>query len=352
MTLAENEPLAPRTTLGVGGAARWLASITNETQIPEAVAWARSRELPWIVLGSGSNLLIADRGFPGLVLAMELRGIHEMATAGAVEVEAAAGEDWDSFVSLCIANQWSGVECLSGIPGTVGATPVQNVGAYGQEVAESIAAVRAWDAQQEAWVELKGGACGFGYRSSRFNGADAGRFVITAVRFRLVPGGAPAIRYPELQRRLAQDPTPRLADVREAVRALRHGKGMLLNPMDPEGRTAGSFFKNPVLPLAALPELARRAGAEPPQFPAGDGLVKVPAAWLLERAGFTRGFRPPGSRAGISSRHVLALINIDGTCASDLVSLARHLRSEVARRFSIELEIEPVPLGFTPGELG
>lgn len=343
----EQVALAPRTTLGVGGAARWFVSVDDEQAVPEAVAWARRAGLPWLVLGGGSNLLVSDRGYAGLVLHMALRGLREP-EAGVLE--AAAGEDWDTLVAHAVARGYAGLECLSGIPGTVGATPVQNVGAYGQEVAETIEAVRAWDSRAEAWVSLEPGACGFAYRASRFNGPDAGRFVIVAVRFRLRSGGAATLRYPELRRGFPAGAEPTLAEVRAAVRALRRGKGMLLEPGEPESRSAGSFFKNPVLPEAALPELARRAGAEPPRYPAAAGEVKVPAAWLLERAGFARGFALPGARARLSQRHVLAIVNPGGASSAEIVALARHLQAEVERRLGVRLQPEPVAVGFAAGE--
>ena len=352
MIIEENIALAPRTTLGVGGAARWFTAIVEEDQIPPTIAWARRRHLPWMVLGGGSNLLVSDRGFAGLVLAMRIRGRRTSALgAGRVALEAGAGEDWDEMVGESVAQGHGGLECLSGIPGTVGATPVQNVGAYGQEVSDSIATLRAWDSKTEAWCELPSDACGFGYRTSRFNGVDAGRFVITTVRFHLRQGVPAALRYPELQRKLAGVTAPSLQQVREAVRELRRGKGMLLVPGAAESRSAGSFFKNPLILVAELPELARRAGAEPPQYPAGPGQVKVPAAWLIQRAGFAPGFRLPGSGAGISTRHVLALINYDGAACADLVALARAIQAGVEERLGVRLRPEPVPVGFESGDL-
>lgn len=350
MQIEENIPLALRTTLGIGGAARWFASIMREEHVPAALAWARERGVPWFVLGGGSNLLVADRGFDGLVLGMRIQGRRFRPDPSGLTAEAGAGEDWDDFVAATIAQGGSGLECLSGIPGTVGATPVQNVGAYGQEVGETIAMVRAWDTHADTWVEMESADCGFGYRSSRFNGGDAGHYIITAVRFRLRLGPPARLRYPELERKLAGVARPSLAQIREAVRELRRSKGMLLVAGEAESRSAGSFFKNPVIAAADLPELIRRVGAEPPQFPAGPGQVKVPAAWLLERAGFSRGYRLPGGRAGISSRHVLALINYDGAGSADMLALARAVQSGVEQRFGIQLRPEPVAVGFKPEE--
>lgn len=352
MIVEENIDLAPRTTLGVGGPARWLTTLTREEQVPEAVNWARERNLPWMVLGGGSNLLVADRGFDGLVMAMRIRGRRFVEDEdGFVSAEAGAGEGWDDFVAASIGAGGCGLECLSGIPGTVGATPVQNVGAYGQEVSDTLAWVRAWDTRAEQWVELESPACGFAYRVSRFNSGDTGRFVITSVHFRLRVGRPARPQYPELERKLAGVEAPTLQQIRDTVREVRQAKGMLLVEGEAESHSAGSFFKNPVMPGYALPELIRRAGATPPQYAAGDGQVKVPAAWLLEQAGFTRGYRLPGSGAGISSRHVLALINYNRTSCADILALARAMQRGVEERFGIRLRAEPVAVGFKRDEL-
>lgn len=339
LELEENVGLAGLTTLGIGGAARYVARLEAEAELAELLAFCRARELPWMMLGSGSNLLVSDDGYAGMAIRMALRGIRALDGG---RVEAAAGEDWDGFVAWCVARELAGVECLSGIPGTVGATPVQNVGAYGQEVADCLERVRAFDTKSETWVELGAGQCGFGYRTSRFNQEDQGRFVVTAVTFRLRPGGAPTVRYPELQKRAPGT----LAETREAVREIRRGKAMLLTADDPECRSAGSFFKNPVMAAADLDEIERRAGGRPPSFAAGNGMVKVPAAWLIERAGFQRGFRLPGSRVGLSSRHVLAIVNYGGGTAAEVMALARQIQGQVRERFAVHLEPEPVRVGF------
>jgi len=344
----EHVRLADHTTLGLGGEASFWAEAEAEADIPAAAAWARQRGLDWMPLGGGSNLLVSDQGYDGLALHIAIKGVRDL---GGGHVEAAAGEDWDGFVAWCVERGLAGLECLSGIPGTVGATPVQNVGAYGQEVAETIGSVRAWDRQAETWVELPAAECGFGYRSSRFNQEDRGRFVIAAVRFALRPGGAAALRYPELRRQFP-DPAaaPSLAAVRAAVRGIRRGKAMLLEPGDPECRSAGSFFKNPVVSPIAAAELAQRLGAAPPQFPAGEGQVKIPAAWLIEQAGFHKGFRPEGSGVGLSRRHVLAIVNYGQGTAAQVRALARQIRSAVAAGTGISLQPEPVPVGFAPSE--
>ncbi len=341
MRIEEHQPLGQRTTLGVGGPARFAAEIAAEAQIPEAVAWARGRGLPWLAWGAGSNLLVSAAGFGGLAAHIALRGVH-FGERG--EVEAAAGEDWDALVAACVARGWAGIECLSGIPGTVGATPVQNVGAYGQDVGEVLERVRAWDAGREAWVELSAQECGLGYRASRFNRADRGRFVVASVGLRLRPGGAATVRYPELQRRLGGGAAA-LGDVRTAVLALRRSKGMVLDAADPDSRSAGSFFKNPIVTEADAEAIARAAGAEPPRFAAGDGQVKVPAAWLIERAGFAKGYRIAGSRARLSHKHVLAIVNDGGASAAEVEALARRIQDAVAERFGVELGQEPEGVG-------
>ncbi|MGH9467816.1 MAG: UDP-N-acetylmuramate dehydrogenase [Terriglobales bacterium] len=333
MRIREQVALAAHTTLGLGGPARYWTEIEEEAEVPEALGWARERKLAVQVLGAGSNVLAADGGFDGLVLHIALGGVRFFEDG---RVEAGAGEDWDALAGASVARGWAGIECLSGIPGTVGATPVQNVGAYGQEVSETIIRVRAWDREQETWAELRNEDCGFGYRASRFNGRDRGRFVIIAVEFRLRPGGAACVRYPELQRKAPPGAT--LAEVRAAVRELRRGKAMLLEEGDPDARSAGSFFKNPVVPSAAAPPQA-------PRFPAGDGYVKIPAAWLIEQAGIGQGFRLPGSGIHVSGKHVLALVNDGSGSAAEAAALAGHIRAAVERRWGVRLETEPVAVG-------
>ena len=267
--LAEDISLAPLTTFGIGGPSRYFCRAESEADVEAAWRWSRERDVPLLVLGGGSNLLISDAGFPGLTLQIDLRGRERAAATG--QVQAAAGENWDGFVAWCVGQDLAGVECLSGIPGTVGGTPVQNVGAYGQEVAETIRQVRAWDRKTGAWVELNHAACHFAYRSSLFNSTARDRYIVTRVWFELRPGGAPSLRYPELQRKLAEHPEPGLQQVRETVREIRRGKAMLLTEGEVECHSAGSFFKNPVVAQQRLPEIEQRAGAAPPQFPAGDG---------------------------------------------------------------------------------
>lgn len=344
MEPAAQVALAPLTTLGVGGAAAYSILIERETEIPEAVVWAEAHGLPCMALGGGSNLVVSDAGFAGLVLRIGLRGLDAPSPG---LLEAAAGESWDAVVAHAVERDWAGIECLSGIPGLAGATPVQNVGAYGQELAEVVERVRAWDRNSETFVELDAGGCGFGYRASRFNQHDRGRFIITAVRLRLEPGGAPQVRYPELRERLAARSAPAtLAAVRAAVLAIRRSKGMVLDPGDPESRSAGSFFKNPVVAAADIAALERRGAAALPRYAAADGHVKLSAAWLLEHSGFRKGFALPRSRARLSRRHVLAIVNDGGATAAEVLALAGHIQAQVLERTGVCLVQEPELVGF------
>ncbi len=343
--MEENKPLAPFTTLGVGGPARWFLEAVTEDDIAEAARWARERVVPLFVLGGGSNLVVSDAGFDGLVVHVGLRGISVDDTPGGRKYCVAAGEDWDQFVQRSIDEDCAGLECLAGIPGTVGGTPVQNVGAYGQEVASAIERVRSFDLEQERWTEFGGDECGFAYRRSRFNTVDRGRYVVTRVDYRLTPGGAATVRYGDLQKAFGANAQPSLAEVAATVRRVRQTKGMLLVEGDPDCRSAGSFFKNPVVTVEHAENIAKAGGKELPRFPVGDeGRVKIPAAWLIEQAGFGKGFAQ--GAAGISSRHTLALINRGGASAGEILALAERIRHAVRDRFDVALEMEPVQVGF------
>lgn len=352
--LEENIPLAPLTTLGVGGPARYLCRARDEAEACAALAWAQARRLPIWLLGGGSNVIIADAGLPGLVLMPAIGGRRILAdddlgsATPAVELETGAGENWDAFVAWTVAQELAGLECLSGIPGSVGATPVQNVGAYGQEIAACFLGLRAVEIATGNRVEFSRDQCDFGYRRSRFNRADAGRYLITRVRWQLCRHGPPALRYAELRARLGEQALPAtLAQTRAAVLEIRRRKGMVLEAGDPERCSAGSFFKNPVLTPVEFDALARRTGEPPPRFemPADAGAgVKLPAAWLIERAGFHKGYR--AGRVGISSRHALALINHGGASAAELLALAAEIVAGVRARFGVELALEPVGMGF------
>jgi UDP-N-acetylmuramate dehydrogenase len=349
MLIEENKPLAPFTTFGIGGPARWFVQAVSEDEIVEATAWAHARGMALFVLGGGSNLLVSDAGFDGLVLRVGLRGI-EVAPDDLVQrtYRAAAGEDWDSFVEHTVHDNCAGVECLAGIPGTVGGTPVQNVGAYGQEVASAIQCVRVFDLELRTFVEFSAAECGFAYRCSRFNSTDRGRYIVTRVDYRLTPDGAPTLRYADLQRAIQENATegkqPSLVEVAAAVRRIRQAKGMLLVEGDPDCCSAGSFFKNPIVGEEQVQQIAAVSGKEPPRFPAGTGQVKLPAAWLIEQAGFQKGYALEA--AGVSSRHTLALINRGGASAAEILNLATQINSAVEARFGIQLEMEPVLVGF------
>lgn len=349
--LREQVPLAPLTTLHLGGPARWLLRCTSEADVRAGLAWARDTGCRAVVLGGGSNVIVPDAGLDALVLQVAIPGLEFVEAEGGTAVEAGAGVEWDELVAESVARGLAGVECLSGIPGTVGGTPIQNVGAYGQEVAETIESVRVLDRRTLEPRDFSRDECGFAYRWSRFKADDRDRYVVTAVRFRLRPGGAPTLRYPELARAVAArggvEPPPAgaLSQVRESVLALRRSKGMVLDAADPDTRSAGSFFMNPVLTPADFATLERRwaegggTGAVP-TFPAPGG-VKVPAAWLIERAGFGKGYGRDGAR--ISAKHTLALVNVAGTTA-DLLRLADEIRAGVRQRFGVTLEREPVVL--------
>jgi UDP-N-acetylmuramate dehydrogenase len=348
MQIKERQLLAPFTTFGIGGPARWFAEAASEAEIAEAGDWARERDVPLFVLGGGSNLLVADEGFPGLVLHVGLKGIEQEGELFRV----AAGEDWDEFVERAVASNYAGVECLAGIPGTVGGTPVQNVGAYGQEVGSVIERVRAFDLVERTFVEFSNAECGFAYRRSRFNAADKGRYIVTRVDYRLRQDGEPLVAYQDLKAHFeGWEKTPTLTEVSAAVRAIRRSKGMLLVDGDPDCRSAGSFFKNPAVTeevAERVRKIAESAGVPIRIFPVDDGQVKIPAAWLIEQAGFAKGYAM--GAAGISTRHTLALINIGdgrgGATAKEILALAEKIRAAVEARFGIRLEMEPTLVGF------
>jgi UDP-N-acetylmuramate dehydrogenase len=353
LNVQEFVPLAPYTTLRIGGPARFFCEVNGETQIAEAVSFAKERNLRLFVLGGGSNLLVSDDGFDGVVLRLGLPfGKGQRRDGESVLLEVGAGENWDDVVRYAVDCGYAGIECLAGIPGDVGGTPVQNVGAYGQEVAETIVQVRAYDLETGAFVDLDHEACRFGYRRSLFNVEARGRYIVTAVTYKLRPEGEPALRYADVKRHFAAQleraERPSLREVYEAVRSIREQKGMLVGQGGPDGRSAGSFFKNPVIALATLQEIALRAGRraeEIPQYPAGDGRVKLAAAWLVEHAGFHKGFAM--GRAAISSRHTLALVNLGDATAAELIALRDVVTTAVKDKFGVQLEQEPVMLGWT-----
>jgi UDP-N-acetylmuramate dehydrogenase len=348
MVVAENVPLAPLTTLKVGGPARYFVEATTIAEVSEGVAFSQSRSLPLFVLGGGSNLVIADAGWPGLVLKIGITGINHRHGHDQVVFEAAAGEDWDKFVGLVVAHNIAGLECLSGVPGLVGATPVQNVGAYGQEVANTIESVLALDLRDGQLHELCNEACGFSYRTSIFNTTERGRYIILQVNYVLKHGGDAFIAYADLKKYFAGwSEKPTLADVRDAVRKIRAGKGMLITPGDDDCRSAGSFFKNPIVSASEYEQLTARAAAKNlqiPSYPALDAQKKVSAAWLVEHSGFSRGYG--NGSVGISRKHALAIVNRGNATAADIVAFKKDIQQRVEEIWGIFLEPEPVFVGF------
>jgi len=349
--LLENIPLAPLTTIKIGGPARYFVDAKNVGEVQEAVTFARSRDLPLFVLGGGSNLLVADSGWPGLVLKNSVPGIdrrNEHDEDGKALFDVGAGESWDKFVSRAVMARCAGVECLSGIPGSVGGTPVQNVGAYGQEVSETISSVQVLDLKDGQVRELCNEACGFAYRASIFNTTERDRFIVLRVTYALTPEGQPGISYADLKRHFeGRETPPNLAETREAVRHIRARKGMLIVPGDPDCQSAGSFFKNPVLSEEQHEDLKKRAtarGFTVPSYPALETRKKVSAAWLVERSGFARGFG--SERVGISSRHALAIVNRGGATAADVLALKEQVQHRVEEIWGVRLEPEPVMVGF------
>ena len=349
--IQENIPLAPFTTLGVGGPARFFAVASDESHVAEALSFARARSLPVFTLGGGSNLVVADSGFPGLVLKIEIPGIRRLDDDGRIVV--GAGVEWDAFVLYCVSRNLAGVEALSGIPGTTGGAPVQNIGAYGQEAGETITAVRVWDTFTDTIIELTRTECAFAYRSSVFNTSHAGRYIILQTEFMLQPHGRPRVQYAELQKRFAEGASPSLAEVRGAVTDIRKSKGMLVGQNDSDSRSAGSFFRNPVVSRDEFAEMEQKARGRGiitssetiPCFDDTKGNIKLAAAWLIEHSGFSRGY--PHGRAGVSTKHALALVNRGGASAEEIVSLMRLIEERVLTSFGVALRPEPVFIGFS-----
>ncbi len=346
MLLQENVSLAPLTTFSIGGPARFLVEAKSRAEVEEAVALAQQRDLPLFILGGGSNLLISDSGWPGLVLKIGITGIERRSGTdeGRVLFDVGAGESWERFVSHAVMAECAGVECLSGIPGSVGGTPVQNVGAYGQEVAETIESVEVFDRRDGKVRKLCKEACGFSYRSSIFNTSERDRFIILRVTYALTPGGDPHVEYADLRRHFeGRDTRPNLTETREAVRHIRARKGMLIVPGDPDCQSAGSFFKNPVLSdeqLADLKELATGKELTVPSYPGLEQQHKVSAAWLVEKSGFARGYGV--GHVGISSKHSLAIVNRGGATAAEVLALKEEIQQRVEEIWGVRLEPEPV----------
>lgn len=338
MEIRENVLLAPFTTLQIGGRARFFARIEYEAELCEAIEFARTHSLAVFVLGGGSNILVSDAGFAGLVIQIAFAGIDIDADGSAA---AGAGEDWDGFVEHAVRSGFAGVECLSGIPGFVGGTPVQNVGAYGQEVSSTIRNVRCFDRLSNAIIDLSSAHCGFSYRRSIFNSTERDRYIVLSVNFELVPGGKPLLVYKDLVDHF-QGREATLGEVRDAVLTIRRSKSMVIDPADPNSRSAGSFFKNPIVERGVFESIASEFDGVP-HFDSGRN-VKIPAAWLIEKAGFEKGFKL--GNAGISQNHTLALINRGGATASEIVALKSLIQDRVSERFPIALEPEPIMVGF------
>jgi UDP-N-acetylmuramate dehydrogenase len=348
MEIQENIALAPLTTLRVGGSARYFACAGSVEDVESAVSFAANKNLPLFVLGGGSNVLVSDKGWPGLVLQMGISGIQHSHERETIRLTVGAGEDWDAFVAFCVTRHLSGLECLSGIPGTVGATPVQNVGAYGQEVSQTITSLLVFDLTDKEVREMDAADCEFTYRSSIFNTRERGRFIILAVTYEVRAGGTPSLRYADIQKYFAgRSEPPSLSEVRDAVLKIRASKGMVITPGDPDSRSAGSFFKNPVLTTAQFDDLLRRARERSLQVPSYPALLqhkKISAAWLVENSGFTKGYVK--GRAGISSKHALALVNRGNATAAEISALRDEIQQRVENAWGVKLEAEPVLVGF------
>lgn len=344
MQIEENVPLAPLTTIGIGGPARFFFRATTVDEVRAGLQWARDRDQRVFILGGGSNLLISDDGFDGLVLHLDLRGVTVESEDEYAMVKVAAGEPWDPFVKMAVDRGWAGIECLSGIPGSTGATPIQNVGAYGQEVSETIARVEVLDRTTGLVTWFTNWDCRFGYRSSLFKNVERERYVVLSVTFRLHRGGEATVKYPELRRAIEEQgiSLSDLRGVRATVIAIRKRKGMVIDPADPDTRSDGSFFMNPVISPAEYEAFAQRA-PEAPHFPSGDD-VKLSAAWLIEHAGFHKGFVQ--GKVGLSSKHTLAVINRGGGTAAEAMELVRMIQEGVRSKFGVEIHPEPNFVGF------
>ena len=338
---------ADLTTLGVGGHIRHLARWATEHELRDGFAALRDAGMPWVVVGGGSNLVASDEPWDGVVVQLTSAAIEELArdAEGAV-VRVDAGVAWDDLVRWAVERGLQGVECMSGIPGSVGAAPIQNIGAYGQEVSDVVVEVRAFDPQAGRFVDIAAADCAFGYRTSRFRARDRG-LVIVAVTLRLAVSERARLAYAELAARFeGRAAPPTLAEAREAVLAIRRGKGMVVDPADPDSRSAGSFFTNPLVDAGQLAAIEQRAEARGlgavPRWPQPDGRVKVPAAWLIERAGVRRGDRR-GS-AAVSSKHVLAIVACGDARAADVRALAAEIRARVLETWGVTLQQEPLDL--------
>jgi UDP-N-acetylmuramate dehydrogenase len=346
--IEEHVSLAQFTTLKIGGRARFFLAAKHEKEIIEAVQFAEQNKLKFFILGGGSNVLIADEGFDGLVLQVALKGVSVFQKSDeTVFVTAGAGEDWDEFVAFCVERNLQGVECLSGIPGFVGGTPVQNVGAYGQEVSETIVSVRVFDRKTKKILNLLNGQCAFAYRTSIFNTAEKDRYIILFVTYALKSGGEPKIVYRDLKNYFG-DAKPNLQETRTAILTIRAEKSMVIDASDRNSQSAGSFFKNPIVTKGKLEEIEKRARRleidDVPYFKVDETHFKIPCAWLIEKSGFQKGFQ--FGKTGLSTKHTLAIINRGGATAADILSLMNEIQSKVKDRFDVEIKPEPIFVGF------
>jgi UDP-N-acetylmuramate dehydrogenase len=350
LRVQENIPLAPFTTFRVGGPARYFVEAHTKREAIDAVAYAAEHKLPLFVLGGGSNLVVSDDGWPGLILKMSLAGVEFEGDIQKMRFQAGAGESWDSLVALTVSKNCGGVECLSGIPGTVGGTPVQNVGAYGQEVSETITAVHALEIATGKIVEMRNSDCRFAYRTSMFNTTHRDQYIVLEVAYLLRRNGEPRIEYADLKNFFAaHSGQPTLQQVRDAVRSIRQSKAMLIVPGDEDCRSAGSFFKNPIVDQAEADRLQALAqkhapGKSLPRYPAKDGQVKLAAAWLVEQSGFHKGYQL--GPVGISRKHALAIVNVNGAAAKDILALKNEIQAKVFAQWGVSLQPEPVFVGF------
>lgn len=343
--IVENASLAELCTLGVGGPAAYLATAETEADVDHIVRWAKRRGLPLCVLGGGSNVVVSDEGVDGVVLQVALRGTQWEAHEG--QLRANAGEPWDDLVKEAVRRGWAGIECLSGIPGWVGATPVQNVGAYGQEVADTIQLVTVYDRERLCVTSLSRTECHFAYRDSVFKSSSPGRYIVLQVEFQLRPGSIPRPTYAPLVERLALHEQPTVELVRSEVLKLRRAKSMVLESNATGSGTCGSFFLNPIVDAACLRAVREAVGqVEIPAWPQPSGSIKLPAAWLIEQSGFCKGTRK--GNVGLSDHHALAIVCSPGARASEVMSFALLVREAVLARFGIGLELEPALWGWRP----
>lgn len=339
--ILENVSLAPFTTLKIGGPARFYLKALNEDDVLNGINYASERNLSLFVLGGGSNILVSDNGFNGVVLHISLKGIKIVEeTESYIRLDVAAGEEWDSFVQYCVNNGYYGIESMSGIPGTVGGTPVQNVGAYGQEVSETIECVRAYDLIDRTFVELSNSECEFAYRKSIFNTIHRDRYIVTSVRYKLKKDDG-SMQELALPRNLGDvtEEKPSLSRIREIVLQVRRAKSMVIDENDPNSKSAGSFFKNPIVETSIAESIP-----DVPKYPGSDGKVKLSAAWLIENAGFNKGFKL--NNAGVSAKHSLAIVNLGEASANEIIDLMKMIQQGVLKKYGIELTPEPVFIGF------